>query len=92
MTLVRDFGANANFLGSDFDRPPPEVSPYEHLLILQQNGFRIARQNIFNAGIKIVEGIVEKWNCTFERGIPATNYIGDIFGSLGGKPDFGPGW
>ncbi len=39
----------------------------------------------------MVEGILTGWNSTFEKGIPATNYIGDIFGSLGGTPDFGPG-
>ena len=26
----------------------------------------------------------------YKQGIKATNYIGDIFGSLGGVPDFGP--
>ncbi len=38
-----------------------------------------------------MEGILKEWNSTFEKGIPAENYIGDIFGSLGGEPDFGPG-
>lgn len=39
----------------------------------------------------MVEGILNEWETTFAKGIPATNYIGDIFGSLGGVPDFGPG-
>ncbi|KAK5657454.1 hypothetical protein OQA88_3026 [Cercophora sp. LCS_1] len=77
--------------GADFDRPPPDVSAHDHLLVLQQNGFRIATQNIFNAGVEIVRGIIDKWDCTFEKGIKPTNYVGDIFGSFGGKPDFGPG-
>ncbi|KAK3690321.1 purine nucleoside permease-domain-containing protein [Podospora appendiculata] len=77
--------------GSDFDRPPPGVSAYQHLVILQQNGFLIAIDNIFQAGIEIVKGIVSNWDCTFKKGVKPTNYIGDIFGSLGGKPDFGPG-
>lgn len=34
---------------------------------------------------------MNEWESTFAKGIPATNYIGDIFGSLGGVPDFGPG-
>lgn len=39
----------------------------------------------------MVEGILSEWDSTFAKGILATNYIGDIFGSLGGTPDFGPG-
>lgn len=39
----------------------------------------------------MVEGILNGWESIFAKGIPATNYIGDIFGSLGGMPDFGPG-
>ena len=39
----------------------------------------------------MVEGILTEWESTFKKGIKATNYIGDIFGSLGGVPDFGPG-
>jgi hypothetical protein len=32
-----------------------------------------------------------EWNSTFAAGVNATNYIGDVFGTLGGTPDFGPG-
>lgn len=48
-------------------------------------------ENIYNAGVEIVKGVLGEWNCTFKAGIKPTNYIGDIFGSLGGEPDFGPG-
>lgn len=34
---------------------------------------------------------MDEWNCTFKAGVKASNYIGDVFGSLGGEPDFGPG-
>lgn len=34
---------------------------------------------------------MENWDCTFQDGIATENYVGDIFGSLGGKPDFGFG-
>lgn len=34
---------------------------------------------------------MDEWNCTFKDGVKASNYIGDVFGSLGGEPDFGPG-
>lgn len=77
--------------GSDFDRPPPGVSAFEHLRVLDQNGFLIAIDNIYNAGVAIATGILSNWECTFQTGIKPTNYIGDIFGSLGGQPDFGPG-
>lgn len=77
--------------GSDFDRPPPGVSAYDHLLINDQNGFEIAIENIYYAGIEIVKGVLSDWNCTFKDGVKPSNYIGDVFGSLGGEPDFGPG-
>ncbi|KAM0188334.1 hypothetical protein ACHAPA_009432 [Fusarium lateritium] len=76
--------------GSNFDRGPLGRSDLEHLTA-QQNGFNIAIANIFNAGIEIVKGIIRDWDDTFKGGIEADNYVGDIFGSLGGEPDFGFG-
>jgi hypothetical protein len=67
------------------------VSAYDHLLIMDQGGFTPAVDNIYNAGIEIVKGILSGWNTTFAAGVEATNYVGDIFGSLGGEPNFGPG-
>ncbi|KJZ75398.1 hypothetical protein HIM_05324 [Hirsutella minnesotensis 3608] len=77
--------------GSDFDRPPPGVSDWEHLIKVDQNGFHIAVDNIYNAGIEIVKGILADWETVYRRGLSPGNYIGDIFGSLGGNPDFGRG-
>ncbi|KAK4166821.1 purine nucleoside permease-domain-containing protein, partial [Cladorrhinum sp. PSN259] len=77
--------------GSNFDRPPPGVTPYQHLLVLQQNGFVVAIQNIYQAGIEIVKGIMGDWDTTFDKGVKPCNYVGDIWGTLGGHPDFGPG-
>lgn len=77
--------------GSNFDRAPLNRSDLEHLTDSQQNGFSIAIDNIYNAGVKIVEGVVENWDCKFKDGVKADNYVGDIFGSLGGEPDFGFG-
>ncbi|KAL9100852.1 MAG: hypothetical protein Q9163_003818 [Psora crenata] len=76
---------------SDFDRPYPGQPATVNLFYAKQGGFESALANIYLAGVKVVEGILNGWNSTFEEGIPACNYIGDIFGSLGGKPDFGPG-
>lgn len=78
-------------LGSDFDRPPPGVSAFDNLRVVNQNGFPIAIDNIYNAGIEIVNGILTDWNTVFSNGVKPQNYVGDIFGSLGGNPDFGPG-
>jgi hypothetical protein len=77
--------------GSDFDRQPPGVTAFENLRLVDQNGFPIAIDNIYHAGIEIVKGILANWDCTFKAGVKPTNYIGDIFGSLGGEPDFGLG-
>ncbi|KAJ6111029.1 purine nucleoside permease [Penicillium sp. IBT 16267x] len=76
---------------SDFERQYPGESALYDLFYAPQDGFDIAVANIYNAGIKIVEGILNEWDDKFERGIKPTNYIGDIFGTLGGTPDFGPG-
>lgn len=67
------------------------MTTYEHLAVLDQNGFHIALDNLYSTGVEIVNGILRSWDCRFKEGVAPTNYIGDIFGSLGGKPDFGPG-
>jgi len=75
---------------SDFDRPYPGESAYYNLLYSEQGAFEPAVQNIYLAGREVVGGILDNWNTTFAAGVNATNYIGDIFGTLGGTPDFGP--
>ncbi|KAF7358217.1 Purine nucleoside [Mycena venus] len=74
---------------SDFDRPPPGESAVASLLG-PTPAFVPSISNLHIAGVKIVQAIVSGWK-DFEGGIKATNYVGDIFGSLGGQPDFGPG-
>lgn len=75
---------------SDFDRPYGGESAVENLLT-DQGGFEPAIENIYLAGVKVVEGILRGWQERFRAGIKASNYIGDILGTLGGTPDFGPG-
>jgi purine nucleoside permease len=75
---------------SDFDRPYAGQSVLDNLLYGFQ-GFEPSIQNIYLAGVKVVEGILGGWNTTFAKGVKPTNYVGDVFGTLGGKPDFGPG-
>ncbi|KAK5703672.1 hypothetical protein LTR17_021896 [Elasticomyces elasticus] len=78
---------------SDFDRPYPGEAATTNLLYSpNQGGFGPAIQNIYLAGIEVVTGILDGWNSTFAAGVNASNYVGDIFGTLqGGKTqDFGP--
>ncbi|KAK7961794.1 purine nucleoside permease [Apiospora aurea] len=77
--------------GSNFDRPPPSMTALDHLLLLGQNGFQLAINNTWKAGSRIVAGILSDWDAVYGPGIPAANYLGDVFGSLGGTPNFGPG-
>jgi hypothetical protein len=76
---------------SDFDRPYPGLSDLDNLFYAAQGGFEPALQNIYLAGTPVVKGILGEWKEKFEGGIKASNYLGDIFGTLGGTPDFGPG-
>ena len=76
---------------SDMDRPYPGGSATLNLWGDDQGAYPPALRNLHLAGIKIIEGIVGGWNQTFAKGVAPTNYIGNILGSLGGKPDFGPG-
>ncbi|KAL9005606.1 MAG: hypothetical protein Q9188_001609 [Gyalolechia gomerana] len=76
---------------SDFDRPFAEEPDTVNLFYADQGGFEPAVRNIYLAGVKVVQGVLGQWEGTFEEGVKPDNYIGDIFGSLGGVPDFGPG-
>ncbi|TVY37889.1 Purine nucleoside permease [Lachnellula subtilissima] len=77
--------------GSDFDRPYHGESVEDNLFYAEQGGFEPAIENIYIAGTSVVKGILGGWEDTFKAGVKPTNYIGDIFGSIGGEPDFGPG-
>ena len=78
---------------SDFDRPYPGESDLDNLFYDDQGGFEPAIQNIYIAGLPIVKAVLSDWETgwNFSHGFKPGNYIGDIFGSLGGTPDFGPG-
>jgi purine nucleoside permease len=75
---------------SDFDRPHAGQSILDNLLV-QGQGFEPSIVNIYLAGIKVVNGILDEWHSRFAAGIEASNYVGDILGTLGGQPNFGPG-
>jgi hypothetical protein len=76
---------------ADFDRPYPGLPTIANLFYTNQGSFATSVQNLYVVGNPVVKGILREWKTKFEAGILATNYIGDIFGTLGGKPDFGPG-
>ncbi|KAL1604940.1 hypothetical protein SLS60_004481 [Paraconiothyrium brasiliense] len=76
---------------SDMDRPYPGEAATTNMWYSNQGGYPPALKNLYLAGVKIIEGIVGEWNQTFAQGVNATNYIGDVLGSIGGTPDFGPG-
>ncbi|KAK8122899.1 purine nucleoside permease [Apiospora sp. TS-2023a] len=75
---------------SDFDRPYPGQSVMDNL-VNGTVGYPIAIENVWLAGNSIARGIIGAWKQTFQAGIPASNYVGDVWGALGGTPDFGPG-
>lgn len=77
--------------GSDFERPYPGQAALDNLMFADQGAFEPAVANLYHAGIEVVKGILGGWNATFEKGVKPSNYVGDIFGTLGGKPNFGPG-
>jgi len=65
---------------SDFDRPFLGQTAAANLFG-DPGGFIPSIVNIYLAGVKVVEGIVDGWSETFERGVKPTNYVGDIFGT-----------
>ncbi|KAK3074150.1 hypothetical protein LTR53_003680 [Teratosphaeriaceae sp. CCFEE 6253] len=75
---------------SDFDRPYPGEAATTNLFWAEQGAFGPAIENIYLAGREVIAGILDGWNSTFAAGVNATNYVGDIFATLGGEPDFGP--
>jgi purine nucleoside permease len=76
--------------GSNFDRSYSSSEPPSIPFVLDHGGFAPACRNLYLSGLKVVHGILEGWSARFENGVEAKNYIGDMFGSLGGVPDFGP--
>jgi len=75
---VVDFGRIISMRsGSNFERPWVGGDAATNLLTAVQGGFEPAVENLYHAGIKVIEGILEGWNTTFAKGVDATNYIGE---------------
>ncbi|KAG6811702.1 hypothetical protein H0H92_006209 [Tricholoma furcatifolium] len=65
---------------SDFDRPHEGQTAAENLFN-ESPGYPVSLLNTYHAGVKVVEGILNGWETTFERGIIPTNRVGDVFAS-----------
>ncbi|KAK3292368.1 purine nucleoside permease [Chaetomium fimeti] len=76
---------------ANFDREPTMDVPPQLPWVMDSGGLVPAVRNLYNTGVKIINGILAGWSKRFEEGIEPDNYIGDIFGSLGGTPGFAPG-
>lgn len=76
--------------GSNFDRGHSLGECASLPFIYDHGGFVPACRNLYLTGVKVVEGLLGGWSDRFEKGVEAENYVGDIFGSLGGTPDFKP--
>ncbi|KAM0371735.1 hypothetical protein ACHAPY_009674 [Fusarium culmorum] len=73
---------------SNFDRGH-EDKPHQLPFVMDKGGLGPSTRNLYLTALKVIERILEEWSTRFEAGIAPQNYIGDIFGSLGGKPGFG---
>ncbi|KAF5010510.1 hypothetical protein FDECE_3327 [Fusarium decemcellulare] len=74
---------------SNFDRGH-EDKPHQLPFVMDNGGLGPSARNLYLVALKVVQGILEDWTARFETGITPSNYIGDVFGSLGGAPSFGP--
>lgn len=76
---------------SDFSRPPPSMSAYEYFFNRSDGGISASLENLVIAGTPIIHDIVQNWDKIYKSGekYSSKNYVGDIFATLGGKPDFG---
>jgi purine nucleoside permease len=75
---------------ADFDRPYPGLPSYDNLFVVTQGAFGPSLLNLYLAGTPVVKAILREWPQKFQAGVKPTNYVGDIFGTLGRRPDFGP--
>ncbi|KAF2212183.1 hypothetical protein CERZMDRAFT_111952 [Cercospora zeae-maydis SCOH1-5] len=76
--------------GSNFDRPHADDLLPTVPFVLDHGGLEPALQNVYLVGHEIVTHILDDWSLTFEEGLQPENYVGDLLGSLGGSPSYGP--
>lgn len=78
---------------SDYDQGPPGMGAAEYFTQSDQgSAFPAAISNIWNAGSPFVLDVVKNWDNLYANNtFKPENYVGDVFGYLGGEPDFGIG-
>ncbi|RSL70085.1 hypothetical protein CEP51_012250 [Fusarium floridanum] len=81
ITLIRS--------ASNFDRGH-EDKLHKLPFVMDNGGLGPSTRNLYLVALKVVEGVLKNWETKFEAGLTPSNYIGDVFGSLGGVPSFGP--
>ena len=78
---------------SDFAVPPPSMAnnTVKFFTEADQGGIGASLTNLVKAGLPFVHDVIENWDDVYEKGTKYVpdNYIGDIYGTLGGTPDFG---
>ncbi|CAK9442304.1 uncharacterized protein LODBEIA_P60470 [Lodderomyces beijingensis] len=76
---------------SDFSRPPPSMNAVEYFFNRSDGGIQASLDNLVLAGTPIIHDILTNWDDVYAKGevYASSNYVGDIFATLGGKPDFG---
>lgn len=79
---------------SDYAVPPPKYAsdPTYFFDVVLQGGSKVAVDNLWLGGSPFIIDVVQNWDEVYALNTKyaATNYIGDIFFTLGGTPDFGP--
>jgi hypothetical protein len=63
----------------------------QNLLYEDPGSFETSVDNLYIAAKPIIENIVGHWSDVFAKGINSSQYYGDVWGTLGGTPNFGPG-
>ncbi len=79
---------------SDFARAPPKYADdtVNFFNNVSQGGSYVAIENIYRAGLPFVNDVIANWASLYEtNSFDSDNYLGDVFGTLGGEPTFGPG-
>ncbi|GMM34536.1 hypothetical protein DASC09_018610 [Saccharomycopsis crataegensis] len=79
---------------SDFARAPPKYDDdaINFFNNVSQGGSYVSIENIYRAGLPFIEDVLENWDTLYSVGAFKTDeYLGDVFGTLGGTPNFGPG-
>ncbi|KAK6198021.1 purine nucleoside permease [Scheffersomyces amazonensis] len=78
---------------SNFVKSPDHLNmdPIDFFLNFPKGTIQHALDNLYIGGIPFVNDVVNNWEDIYKSGelFKPDNYIGDILGSLGGKPDFG---